>query len=186
MKHILHMAVFCSGLATLCQAKMAQFDILLETHWKNLTHNNKNKHFNDKLILAANITFKKKSSDVVFLQELSLTWQGKKLNKLIGSLYEKDILGNFMPIEKFHICDGIWKTSEQKLILKFEKPKKLSSENTLCLVLIVPQNIEKKLKDGIFHLEPTNLPKQYRELVDNNNLTLAIAHNNDLNAHIRN
>jgi len=151
-----------------------QFTILLEPKWEDLEKNKKRKLFTDKWILAGDITFKKRAPDFVSLNELHLTWNGKKINHIIGSLYEKTKGVHLMPIEKYLICDGSWKSSEQKLILKFEKPRTLYAVNTLSLVLTIPKEMEKVLQDGYFSLEVETLPDQFKNYATENDLSLVM------------
>jgi len=151
------------------------FSITLKSKWEDLDKNKKRKIvFNDKWILAGDITFKKKAPDFIFLQELHLKWKGKKISNIIGSLYEKNNYGNFMPIEKYLICDSKWKSSEQKLILRFPKPRTLYAVNTLSLVLTAPKEVVDILKNGYFELESETLPAQYKEYAQEHNLKLAL------------
>jgi len=156
------------------QTQNHQFSIILEPKWEDLDKNKTKKRFDDKWILAGNIIFKKKAPGIMSLQELHLTWKGEKINNLIGSLYEKDIHGNFMPIERYHLCDSTWKASEQKLIMKFEKPKTLHATNNLYLVLTIPQDIEDTLKTGSFCIESEVLPEPFKEYANENNLHLEL------------
>ena len=149
-----------------------QFTIKLETKWEDLEKNKKRKIFADKWILAGDIIIKKTAADYVSLHELHLHWNGKKIDKLIASLYEKNSDKNFMPIEKYLLCDSIWKKSEQKLILKFEKPKTLYAVNKLALVLTVPTEIEHALKKGHFTIDADYLPEPYKEYAAENSLCL--------------
>jgi len=156
------------------KAKPNQFVIILESKWDDLEKKRKRKIFNDKWILAGDIIFKKKAPDIISLKELHLSWKGKKIENLIGSLYEKEMRGDLIPIEKYLICDSVWKPSEQKLILKFENPKTLYAVNKLSLVLTVPNEIEDTLKNGYFSIETYTLPIPYKEYVDENNINLVL------------
>ncbi|MFC1842759.1 hypothetical protein ACFLYU_03830 [Candidatus Dependentiae bacterium] len=149
-----------------------QFIIKIESKWEDLEKNNKKKMFDDKWILAGDIIIKKTASDYVSLHELHLYWNGKTLDQLIASLYEKNSDKNFMPIERYLICDSVWKKSEQKLILKFEKPKTLYAVNKLSLVLTIPKKLEKALKEGHFTIDKDYLPEPYKEYASEHNLCL--------------
>lgn len=156
-----------------------QFTIKLEPKWDDLDKNNKSKQFKDqfkdKWILIADIIIKKTSPDYVSLNELDLHWHGKngkKINELIASLYEKNSDKNFMPIEQYLICDSTWKKSEQRLILKFDKPKMLFTTNKLSLVLTIPKELISTLKSGHFTLDAECLPQEYKEHASLNNLCL--------------
>jgi len=151
------------------------FSITVEPKWEDLDKNKKRRIiFEDKWILAGDITFKKKAPDFIFLQELHLKWNGKKIKHIIGSLYEKNNYGDFMPIEKYLLCDSQWKASEQKLILRFPKPRTLYAVNTLSLVLTVEKEVVDILKEGYFQLESETLPFQYQAYAQEHNLKLAL------------
>ena len=156
------------------KTKTNKFSIVIVPKWEDLEKNNFKQLFTDKWILVGDITFKKKAPDFMALKELHLIWKGKKINHLLGSLFEKGNYGDFMPIEKNLICDSKWKSSEQKLILKFKKPKTLHTVNQLSLVLTVPKDIENSLK-GYFEIEASTLPEPYKEYVNQHNLKLAIS-----------
>jgi len=171
--------VSISGVTREGKALSEPFSIKLEPKWKDLwidlEKNKKRKIFQDKWILVGEIIIRKTASDYVSMHELHLTWHskdGKKLEKLIASLYEKNSDKNFMPIEKYLICDSIWKKSEQRLILKFEKPKTLYAVNTLSLVLTVPNDMIETLKNGHFTIDSQYLPEAYKEYAAENNLCL--------------
>jgi len=155
--------------------KTNKFSIVVEPKWENLEKNNFKQLFTDKWVLAGDITFKKKAPDFITLAELHLTWKGKRIEHLLGSLFEKGNYGDFMPIEKNLICDSRWKSSEQKLILKFKKPKTLHTVNQLALVLTVPKDIEKVLRDGYFEIEASTLPQPYKEYVTQHHVKLALS-----------
>jgi len=152
-----------------------QFLIILEPKWEDLDKNKKNKIlFEDKWFLAGDIIFKKKTPEAISLQEIHLLWKGKELKNIIGSLYEKSGQIDFMPIEKYLICDSKWKSSEQKLILRFPEPRSLYAVNTLSLVITAPKEAVNILKNGYFELEASTLPTQYQEYAQENNLKLAL------------
>jgi len=157
------------------KTQQEEFRVVLEAKWKDLENNaQKRKQFGSKWILAGSIVFKKRSSDIIFLDEIQLTWKGKKINNLIASLYEKNDTGSFLPIEKYHLCDSMWKLSTQQLFLKFNRPFALGAVNTFYLVLTVPEEIETKLKCGHFCITQHGLPFPYRKYVGSHNLSLAL------------
>lgn len=149
-----------------------QFTIKIEARWEDLEKNKKKKNFEDKWILVGDITIKKTAADYISLQELQLNWNGKKINQLTASLYEKNSDKNFMPIERYLLCDSIWKKSEQKLILKFKEPKTLCAINKLSLVLTIPKDMEEILKSGGFTLDTEYLPQPYKEFAQGKDLSL--------------
>jgi len=157
------------------KSEQEPYRVILEAKWKNLQDDPQRVQlFGGKWILAGSITFKKRTSDIVFLDELQLAWEGEKLNELIGSLYEKNDKGNFLPIEKYHVCDSNWKRSTQELFLKFNEPLTLGAVNTFYLVLTVPEEVEPKIKGGKFRVSQRGLPLPYREYVKQNELCLTI------------
>jgi len=151
-----------------------QFSIKIEPKWEDLDKNKKTKLFSDKWILACDIIIKKLAPEFISIEEIHLVWKGKEIEELLGSLYEKNSDKNFMPIERYLLCDSKWKKSEQKLILKFDNPKKLYATNKLSLVLTIPKNMEHTLKNGHFTIESDILPEPYNEYASQNNLCLCL------------
>ena len=152
-----------------------QYTIKLEPRWDDLDKNNKAELFKEKWILAADIIIKKTAPEYVSLNELHLCWHGKngkKINQLIASLYEKNSDKDFMPIEQYLICDSTWKKSEQKLILKFVKPKMLFTSNKLSLVLTIPKDLITTVKSGHFTLDNDYLPAEYKDYASQHDLCL--------------
>ena len=157
------------------QITSEQFTIKIEPRWEDLDKDKKQKAFEEKWIWAGNIVIKKTAPQYVSLHEIHLIWNGEngeKIESIIASLYEKENKKTFMPIEKYLICDSIWKKSEQRLILKFEHPKTLHSVNNLALVLTIPKNTEKILQQGHFTIDAEYLPRPYQEYAAENNLCL--------------
>jgi len=149
--------------------------VVVQAKWQNLENNPKRiKRFGGKWILVGSIVFKKRSSDIIYLDEIQLTWKGKPIDNLVGSLYEKHDMSSFLPIEKYLICDSQWKQSTQQLLLRFNNPLTLGAVNTFYLVLTVPQNIEPILKKGHFAVEQAGLPFPYRQYVKENNLSITL------------
>jgi len=157
------------------QGENAPYRVIVEAKWQDLQSDPERiKLFGGKWILVGSITFKKRTSDIIFLDALQLTWEGEKINTLVGSLYEKNDKGAFLPIEKYHICDSCWKRSTQELFLKFQQPLALRAVNTFYLVLTVPKEIEPKLKGGTFRVSQQGLPLPYRNYVKRNNLSITL------------
>jgi len=179
MKTMRYALVFGAALAALTtNADQEPFKVLLEAKWENLDSNPQRiKKFGGKWILVGSITFKKRSSEVLFLDEIQLTWEGDQIPRLTGSLYQKNDTSAFLPIEKYFLCDSLWKSSTQQMLLKFHQPITLGSVNTLYLVLTVPEELENKLKKGKFKLEHVGLPMRYRQYVEGHSLSIAL---NDL------
>ena len=176
MKTIRYALLFVTVIAVLtAQARQEPFKVIVEAKWKDLDSNPQRvKQFGGKWILAGSITFKKRSPEVVFLDEIQLTWKGKKIDQLTGSLYEKNNMSLFLPIEKYLICDSMWKQSTQQLFLRFNRPLTLGAVNTFYLVLTVPEKLETVLKSGRFSIEQDGLPLPYREYVKGHELSLAL------------
>jgi len=174
MRYALACGVICTSLAN--TTNQEPFKILLEPKWVNLdTNPERAKEFGGKWILAGSITLKKRSPEVLFLDKMKLTWEGEKIEKLIGSLYEKNDMMEFLPIEKYLLSDSMWKSSTQQMILHFHRPLTLGAINTLYLVLTVPEELENILKKGKFTLEHVNLPVQYRHHVKGQELSIALS-----------
>jgi len=176
MKKLRYALMICSAVAFLTMhAQQEQFRVILEAKWEDLEQNSeRTKLFGGKWILAGSITFKKRSSETVFLDEIQLTWNGKKLDNLIASLYEKNNTSSFLPIEKYCVCDSRWKCSTQQLFLRFNKPFVLGAVTTFYLVLTVPEPLEPVLKKGTFRIEYAGLPLPYRDYVKGKELSLAL------------
>ena len=176
MKKLRYALMVGSAIAFLSvRAKEEPFRVILEAKWKNLDQNSERaKLFGGKWILAGSITFKKRSTDTVFLDEIQLTWSGPKLENIIASLYEKNDTSSFLPIEKYFVCDSRWKCSTQQLFMRFNKPFILGAVNTFYLVLTVPEQLESIIKQGRFHIETAGLPLPYRDYVKGKELSLAL------------
>lgn len=157
------------------RAAQEPFKVIVEPKWHNLDLDPlRTKQFGGKWILAGSITFKKHSTEAVFLDGIQLSWKGEKIDQLIGSLYEKNEAGEFLPIEKYFVCDSCWKKSTQQLFLNFEHPLTLGAINTFYLVLTVPEDIEPILKNGSFYIEQAGLPLPYRDYVKDHELAIAL------------
>jgi hypothetical protein len=156
-------------------AEQEFFKVIVEPHWHNLEQNEKRtEEFGGKWILAGSITFKKHCKDAVFLDNIQLSWKGEKIDHLIGSLYEKNEAGEFLPIDKYLVCDSCWKKSTQELFLRFNRPCTLGAINTFYLVLTVPEKLEPILKNGSFYVEQAGLPLPYREYLKEHTRALAL------------
>ena len=154
---------------------LENFDIVLKSKWQELGSNdNTCTDFGGKWILVGSITFKKRSKDPIFVDEINLRWHGEKLNHLIGSLYKKNLAKEFLAIEDNLICDGVWNEKKQTLILNFDERENLGPTTIFYLVLTVPETIEPMLKKGHFCLENNCLPHPFKQCAQNEKLTLAI------------
>jgi len=153
------------------------FYITLDPIWKDLEHDpQKSKHFGGKLILAGKLTFKKKESvEPIYLNHLELIWHGKKIDTLVGALYKKNLDPNkkdFIPIEDYLVCDGIWNKNKQALILNFDQKYTLGPINTFYLVLTVPESLDAILHNGSFCLEKQCLPYRLKQSLESDSLAL--------------
>jgi len=177
MKTIRYALLFGTALAVLTiRTEKEPFQVVLSAKWENLDNDpQKIALFGGKWILAGSITFKKRSSEMIFLDEIQLTWEGEKLDALVGSLYEKNDLSSlFLPIERYLVCDGCWRKSTQQLFLRFNRTLTLGAVNTFYLVLTVPKEIEEKLKNGKFRMEKVGLPLPYRQYVGCHELAISL------------
>lgn len=158
------------------QAHDEPFKVILKAKWHDLDSNPQRvKTFGGKWVIAGSITFKKRTQEVIFLNQLQLTWEGENIDQLAGSLYEKNDMSAFLPIEKYLVCDSRWKKSTQQLVMKFNRTFTLGAVNTFYLVLTVPDDVEKKLKQGRFKLEQVGLPTHYRQYVKGRKLSIALS-----------
>ncbi len=138
--------------------------ISVEPQWKNIENNCKRAdQCGGKWILVGSITFRKKSKEQTKLEHMKLSWHGKQINHLYGSLYKKLPEKRFMPIELNLICDSSWNKARQELILNFEDNKQtLGPLNIFYLVLTVPTEIEPTLRQGHFSMSKPDLPLSFR------------------------
>lgn len=161
MKRLLWIIVMAAG----CNAKTEHHDheevrVIVEPKWQNLEPNHAHAcQFGGKWMLAGSITFKKKTKDTLYLTELDLHWNGKPLDNLVGSLYDKPLDKEFMAIEDALICDGTWNKTTQTLLLKFDKKRTLNAVTIFYLVLTVPEHLESTLKHGSFDIHATSIPE---------------------------
>ena len=91
MKCYIIISFFCIFLFLTSTAE-DNFDIVLKPKWRNLDNNNNKKDidFGGKWILVGSITFKKKSKEPLFIDTISLRWNGEPITNLIASLYKKN------------------------------------------------------------------------------------------------
>jgi len=151
------------------------FDITIKSKWCDLDGNcTKSDDFGGKWILVGSIKFKKRCKNPVFLENITLHWNGEPLDNLIGSLYKKNLDKNFLAIEDNLICDGLWNKHKQQLICMFDEKENLGPTTIFYLVLTVPENIEAILKKGSFYIEEQCLPKPFKHCANQEKLSLAI------------
>jgi hypothetical protein len=175
VKHLMHIILFISIIACMPTYTIDNCDIILKPKWKTLGCNdNKCADFGGKWVNVGSITFKKRSKEPIFVDEINLSWHGEHLDNLIGSLYRKNAGKNFLAIEKNLVCDGKWNPKTQTLILDFNTEEKLAPTNIFYLVLTVPDAVETILKKGYFSLENNCLPRPFKQCAQNEKLILAI------------
>jgi len=177
MKQKLYILITCIAIQTSLCANTKNFNVILEPTWQDLEHNaKKSKDFGGKLILVGTITFKKKESvEPVYLNHLELTWHGDKINNLASSLYKKNLdpdKKDFLPIEDYLVCDGMWNKKKQTLILNFDQKHTLGPINTFYLVLTVPKKLEQSLQNGYFCIEKQCLPYRLKQSIEHDSLAL--------------
>jgi hypothetical protein len=101
---------------------------------------------------------------------------------LVGSLYKKEPDRDFIPLDESLICDGRWIESKQVLQLRFNQKEYLQPTTTFCLVLTVPNGLEKVLKAGYFDLIPDTLPNQLKVTAEKENLRISMLASNTRNS----
>jgi hypothetical protein len=152
------------------------FQLILEPRWDLLDRTPDQHKQEEKLILIAKITFKKKIAEQVTLQTISFHWHGEPIENLSGSLYKKESSKEFIPIEKNVICDSQWNKDHQVLLFNFPKAEKLNIHSEFCLVLTIPITaLEIILKAGHFSIEEKCLPDIMQQSSKNDTLTIAFS-----------
>jgi hypothetical protein len=150
-------------------------NVILKSKWYDLDNNyKKTMKFGGKWILVGSITFLKKSKDYLSLDNITLEWQGEKLDNLTASLYRKNLDKDFLPIEDNLVCDGIWNKKKQTLIFNFNEKEYLAPRTVFYLVLTIPEIIEPVIKKGTFCLEGQCLPRPFKHCAGDKKLSLAI------------
>lgn len=150
-------------------------DIILKPKWQEICNNdNKCASFGGKWVLVGSITFKRKSKEPIFLDEIDFAWHGEKMDNLIASLYRKPYNKDFLAIEENLVCDGIWNEKTQTLIFDFDDQEKLSPTTIFYLVLTVPNSMEPILKSGHFCLKDNCLPRPFKQSLPQEKLILAV------------
>lgn len=165
-------------LSILCSSAYAaeNFDIILKSKWKQLgCKDNTCTDFGGKWILVGSITFKRRSKEPIYVDEINLSWHGEKLDNLTASLYRKTRDKEFLAIEANLICDGQWNQKTQTLIFDFDAEEKLAPTSIFYLVLTVPEDIESILKRGHFCLKNNCLPRPFKQCAQDEKLILAMS-----------
>jgi hypothetical protein len=179
MKHRVHrLLILVTTLNTFAlveKGKTDDFSIIIESKWQDLEKEPaKAKEFGGKLILVGSITLKKRSKEHVSLSKIYLRWNGCQIENLIGSLYKKELDKDFHPIEEYLVCDGVWNKNKQRLLFEFDEKQTLGPTNIFYLVLTVPEELEKTLKNGSFEIEHSCLPELLQQCTVNQELALSI------------
>jgi len=168
------MSILCS-VSSFTILTADNFNITLKPKWRNLDKDNKKIiDFGGKWVLVGSITFKKKSKDPIFIETISLHWNGENIPNLVASLYKKNFAKDFLPIEKNLVCDGIWNKTKQTLIFNFDEKETLAPTSTFYIVLTIPDSLEDILTTGTFLLEEENLPKPFKHCSQSTKLSLVI------------
>jgi hypothetical protein len=160
------------------------YTIAIEPKWENLELNDKKmEFFGSKWLLVGSITLKKKAKELVNLSQLTLRWQGPRLNNLVGSLYKKNPDRPFLPIENQLLCDGEWNKTRQTLAFHFDQ-QLLGPLNIFYVTLILPPSTEELIKNGSFVLDTTALPRPYRTQAILTHIALAFRDFKQKTAHL--
>lgn len=157
-----------------------QLSIIQE--WKNLDTSERDKTFNARWILTTKFVFKRRDKEFIALDEIDLAWHGPMVKNLVGSLYKKEPDRDFIPLDESLVCDGRWIESKQILQLRFNHKEYLQPTTTFCLVLTVPNGLEKVLKAGYFDLIPDTLPHQLKVTAEKENLRISMLASNTRNS----
>jgi hypothetical protein len=151
------------------------FNISIKSKWCDLDGNcTKSDDFGGKWILVGSFTFKKRSKDPLYMENITLHWSGEPLPNLVASLYKKTLDKDFLPIEDNLVCDGLWNKCKQQLVFNFDERENLGPTTVFYLVLTVPESIESVLKKGFFYIDEQCLPKVFKHCAQNEKLSLAI------------
>ncbi|GEM_PF-3323414 len=148
--------------------------LFINQEWKDLDTCERDKTFQARWILTTTFIFKRRDKEFIALDEIDLAWHGPRVKNLVGSLYKKEPDRDFIPLDESLICDGRWIESKQTLQLRFNQKEYLQPTTTFCLVLTVPNGLEKILKAGYFDLIPDTLPHQLKLVAQKENLRISM------------
>lgn len=151
------------------------FCVSLEPCWRSLGSaiSERADFFGGKWVLIGTITMKKRARESIALCQLNFQWQGKYIDRLIGSLYCVSHDKKFIPTDEFLVSDAVWNNKKQQLQFKFNCATKLNTHTVFYLVLTVPEEIEKILRLGSFTIISHCLPLQMQDSLSQKNLTLS-------------
>lgn len=174
MKYVLGCGILAYTIVMSVPIYATVYEINIQPQWMKLdADDEKAQLFGGSWILAGDIIFKNKSSNVIKLDAFDLQWQGAPLAQLSATLFKKDEHDQIMPIQEHVISDGYWSQKEQTLKFRFDQKYALSALNKFYLVFTVPEDIEDTLKNGTFSLNKRHLPYQYQRALRNKPLNLS-------------
>ncbi|EKD48882.1 MAG: hypothetical protein ACD_64C00088G0004 [uncultured bacterium] len=161
--------------------------ISVTPHWENIESSCKHeKEFCSKWMLVGSITFRKKSKEKTKLETMRLSWHGKHIAHLDGSLYKTIPGKKFLPLEENLVSDSSWNATRQELILNFQDNKQtLGPISIFYLVLTVPDTIQSTLKQGHFSLVKQALPTCFQPQAEKLTIDLAQLTKKDQNISVR-
>jgi hypothetical protein len=180
MKHQIMLVIIASS--SLQAATPSDCLLSVEPHWDNIESNcTHEKEFGGRWMLVGSITFRKKSKEQTKLETMKLSWHGKHIDHLYGSLYKKLPDKKFLPIEQNLVCDSAWNKARQELILNFKHNKQtLGPINIFYLVLTVPHEMEDTLRQGHFSVVKKELPAPFQSKANLFKIDLAqLSHEKD-------
>lgn len=167
------LAISCLTLSARIQKPACELHIVPE--WRNLDNDpNHIKELGGNWVLVARFVIKRRSKDFIRLDNLSFAWRGEHISHLAASLFRGHSSGDLIPVEENLVCDGIWRSTNQILQLRFQQKEYLQPTNIFYLVLTVPERLEKILKKGHFELLPDSLPRQLRPAVEEKNFRISM------------
>ncbi len=156
--------------------KLPSCEIEIISEWISLDDREQEEAFGEKWVLAGKFVIKKRSNDLIYLNEINLKWCGAPIPSLTASLFRADGRDALLlPIEQNLICDGHWNNPEQILQLRFQEKEYLGPTTTLCLVLAVPAALEPLIMQGHFAIVPHSLPYQLKDHVSEKTLKISSA-----------
>ncbi len=150
------------------------YQIILEPRWEDLEEDaSRAMQFGGKLLLVGSIIFKKNAKDPVLLNYIQLSWKGEIIDNLVCSLYKKIPDRDFLPIQDYLVCDGVWNKRKQQILLRFEQEQFLGPTTIFYLVFMMPEHLEKTVKSGFFSIDECCLPGPFKQCVCPEQLNLA-------------
>jgi len=152
------------------------YQIILEPRWEDLEEDAlRATKFGGKLFLVGSIIFKKNARDPILLNYMQLSWKGENIDNLICSLYKKMPDRDFLPIQDYLICDGVWNKRKQQILLRFEEEQALGPTTVFYLVFMIPETLERIIKAGRFSIDECCLPGPFKQCICAGQLDLAFA-----------